>query len=372
MKVMHIITGLGSGGAENALLRLVSNSSGIFNHVIVSLGAESQLSKSFEATRCKVYYLNMKSGRFSIRKIRGLSQIISNEHPQIVQTWMYHSDFIGGLVGWFKKIPVIWSIRQDQPTIALNGLTTWMIAKCCALLSYFIPKVITCNSNRAIANHCSFGYARSKFFCIPNGFQDKLTSDTNNIQGIIRKDYELKESDVVIGHVARYHPVKNHLGFINAFKEIQPTHTALKAIMVGLNIDFSNAALFSEVPEVMKDRFVLLGARNDVASIYGMFDFFVMNSHAEAFPNVVAEAMLCGVPCIVTDVGDAAEIVGQTGWVIKPDNQAALVSALNDALGLSVEERKQKGDAARQRILSCYSIRNMVTQFELVWSKNIK
>lgn len=372
MKVLHVITGLGGGGAENALLRLVTNRSEGFSHVVICLSAVGELSKNFESAGIKVYYLNMKAGRFSISAIRRLTQIIKQEPPQVIQTWMYHADFIGGLVAKFKNVPVIWSIRQDSPTIALNGLLTCTIAKLCALLSYFVPKAIICNSNRSIQNHSRFGYSRKKFLFIPNGFEDILSGQENNIQNEITKNAGLKDTDCIVGHVARYHPVKNHLGFIEAFDKVQPSYPSLKAVMVGQNVTFDNAALFFGITDSGKEKLVLLGARKDVASIYRLFDFFVMNSHSEAFPNVVAEAMLRGVPCIVTDVGDAAEIVGQTGWVIQPDNTDSLVVVLNEVLALSNEEKQIRSVAARQRILECYSMKKMVARFEQVWTENIK
>lgn len=372
MKVLHVITGLGSGGAENALLRLITKTSSSITHVIVCLGGEDQLSSKFLSTGFPIYHLNMKSGQPSIAAVRKLITICKQEKPQAVQTWMYHSDLIGGLVAMIQKIPVVWSIRQDSPTVALNGLSTWLIAKCCALLSSLIPESITCNSNKAILNHVDFGYAENKFVCIPNGFEDNSGENINTVQDTIRHQSGIRKGDCIIGHVARFHPVKNHQGFLKAFEILQRQYPQVKAVMIGQNITNSNHSLLSGVSESVKGKLVLLGARSDVTSLYGLFDFFVMNSYSEAFPNVVAEAMLNGIPCIVTNVGDAAEIVGDTGWIIPVGDTALLSQALHEALQLSSEEKMKKGKEARQRILKEYSIQNMVTQFEAVWNNIIK
>jgi glycosyltransferase involved in cell wall biosynthesis len=366
MKIVHIITGLNQGGAEGALLRLVLGTKDPSKHHIVSLMDEGVHGVSLRGVGCSVHCLGMKKGHFSFRSLFYLRNILKQIKPDLVQTWMYHSDFLGGIAAKSLGLPVIWNIRQSGGSIGDLGLKTWMVAKACALTSNIIPvKIINC-SMRSIAIHKHFGYTNN-FAYIPNGLvTTPFFFEEDEIEKY-RSELIINAQDYVFGHVARFDKVKNHKGFLNAFDILTSKSKNIVAVMAGIGVLEQNKYFFSLCSNSIKSKLRLIGSRTDTVALFKMFDVFVLSSKNEAFPNVVAEAMLQGTPCIVTNVGDAAEIVGDTGWIVPPNNVTALANAMYHVSMLSKQELQQMGARARQRIIDNYSIERMVNEYERIW-----
>ncbi|CAK0741127.1 conserved hypothetical protein [Gammaproteobacteria bacterium] len=365
MKIVHIITGLGQGGAEGALHRLVQFSPNPTEHAIISLMNDGIHGEALRALGCTVHALNMRRGTFTLPAFFKLRKLIKMANPNVVQTWMYHSDLVGGLAARTLGLPVVWGIRRTDDSLLDLGISTWLIAKACVLLGD-IPQFIVSCSNRAIQNHRKFGYP-NRFIYIPNGFYAHELEQPANPEGFP----EIRPGQLVFGHVARLYPHKGHTLFLRAFRKIHEQNPDMLAVMVGSHI-LPDDAKFGHILQLYGDAGVIcLGSRKDVPALMRAFDFFVLSSLGEGFPNVVAEAMIQGTPCIVTDVGDAADIVGDTGWVISKKDPLLLAQAMMEAAQASPEELQRRGLAARQRIIERYSMQNMVQAFYSVWQQAI-
>jgi glycosyltransferase involved in cell wall biosynthesis len=358
--ILHIISSLNTGGAEIFLLRLISTLSD-FDHHVVSLTASSDkpLLKKFKARTRSLHFLDMKkTDVFNIKKIFGLRSIIRSVSPDILQTWMYHANLLGSLAAWGLKTPLIWNIRngalndqhpQKLPLTTLTGV----IVKAGALCSHYFPHNIIFNSFESADLHKKWGYYANKTLVIPNGFDTKTFKPNKNKRGALRKQWRMSDKDLVIGFVGRDHPQKDVSTFLTAAQFFLKNEPQARFVMCGKGFDKHNQKLVLLLKDLgISDRFLLLGRLDNIHEIYNGFDIFCSSSsYGEAFPNVLAEAMACGVPCVATEVGDARHILGSLGVLCSVKNPEKLAQALKEIL-----RRKIDAPSLRRRIIDHYSL----------------
>jgi glycosyltransferase involved in cell wall biosynthesis len=362
MKITHVITGLDQGGAEGALVRLICQGNNPEAHAVISLMDEGIHGAKLRASGARVLSLGARRGGFSISTFHRLIAEIRESKPDVVQTWMYHADLFGGLAAKQLGIPVVWGVRMSNNGIRDLGLKTWLVAKACALLSYVVPSCIVGCSHRAIALHRKFGYAH-RFLYIPNGF-------TLSAENILNAHSSVRRPPV-FGHAARFHPMKDHAGFLSAVSGLEAQGISCQLKMVGTGVSLTNPEYLILVPDNIRSRVSADGPCANMPAFYSGLDCFVMSSAwGEAFPNVVAEAMLAGLPCIVTDVGDAAEIVGDTGWVVPAKDPQKLAAAMRQAIAAMADTDAwaARKAAACARITNLYSMKKMQSRFEAAWT----
>jgi glycosyltransferase involved in cell wall biosynthesis len=361
VNIVHVITGLNQGGAEGALVRLVCHSFDPSSHTIISLMDDGIHGAALRASGAHVVTLGVRRGSFSISFFRHLIEAIQHANPNVVQTWMYHADFLGGLAAKQLGIPVVWGVRNSDISFTGLGLKTWLVAKSCALLSRMVPARIIGCSQRSIGLHRDFGYS-NRFVYIPNGFTLLAANALIAHSGVRRPP--------VFGHAARLHPIKGHADFLSALNTLKLQNLDFRARMAGTDVLSSNPEFFAMVPASVAEHIEAIGSQSDMPGFYMSCDVFVLSSHGEAFPNVVAEAMLAGLPCIVTDAGDAAEIVGDTGWVVPAKNPEALATAMHQAMVAmaDTEAWTARKAAACARITNLYSMDKMQSRFEAAWA----
>ena len=371
LRVCHVITGLGDGGAEAVLYRLCKHDQ-VNHHYVVSLSGSGKYGPMLEALNVSVTTLNMSPGRPSPLAFIRLLRSLSRQKPDVVQTWMYHGDLIGGLAARVAGIrSVVWGIRHSTLEPGSSKKTTIWIAKFLAKLSWWLPAKIVVCAQRAMDVHEGLGYDCSKMRFIPNGY------DLSDFQPELDLQSEMKASLLpnkcipLIGTVGRFDPQKDHANLLDALVILRDRGIAFRCVLVGTGLDSSNSQILGWITQRgLVDHVLLLGRRNDIPNIMNALDLHVLPSaFGEAFPNAVAEAMACGTPCVVTDVGDAAYIVGDTGWVVPPREPTALATAI--AMGL--EEMSDPVDAryrsfrARCRIEDNFDIERMITSYSSVW-----
>lgn len=363
--VLHVITGLERGGAEGALYRLCTHTPPDYPMMVVSLMGEGIYGAKLRASGVEVIALGMKSALSTPRVLWRLGRILRQRKPDLVQTWMCHADLIGGLAGRLLGVPVCWGIRLANLD---NGTkrSTKMVALVCGSFSGWVPvHAISC-SESAIPPHRDYGY-RVPIAVVPNGY-DLLQWRTASSNPMRREDVGLSESDVVVVHAARAHPQKDHASLARAFSAAYEGNPDLRLILCGTGLE-AESDYFKALPFSEEARKAVrpLGARDDLPRLWGTADFFVLSSVVEGFPNVVAEAMASGLPAIVTDVGDAALIVGNTGMVVPPAAPSALAAAILRMAAMPREERRELGLAAARRVEENYTIERMVEGFVSVW-----
>lgn len=369
MKVVHIITGLNDGGAEGVLFRLCLNSTNN-RHIVISLMDKGKYGPLLEDAGVSVYYLGMNPGRPSIKRFLKLVSLIRSEEPDAVQTWMYHADLFGGIAGRLVGVKnICWGIRNSNPRI--NSKSTFIVSKLCALLSSLIPKKIICCGHEAAKVHADIGYEIKKIEVIQNGYDFNEFSTNSEARKLKREVLGATENCFLIGIVARYNIQKDHDNFLRSFSILADQGLDVKAVLVGYGIDDSNAMLTSRIKELgIHDKVLLLGAQRNIPALMNAFDIHVISSVSEGFPNVVAEAMAVGTPCVVTDVGDAAEIVGDTGWVVPSRSSEKLSSAMmfayDEWLNYSDKWLKRK-ESSKIKSHNDYSLETMVVKYHCAW-----
>ena len=373
--ITHIITGLNTGGAETMLYKLLSNIDRTkFEPMVLSLTDIGSIGKKIEKLGISVKALDMKRGVPDPRYVFRLAAILKKEKPDLVQTWMYHADLIGGLAAKLvRNIPIVWNIRHSNLDPEGNKKTTILTAKACAKLSKTIPKKIICCSEASFKVHSELGYEEEKMIVIPNGFDLDTFKPDAEARYSVRRELRIPDDAAIIGMVARFDPQKDHKNLINAAGVLCRSNKNIHFILCGNGITNNNKQLANWIQEHnLQVNFHLLGRRADVARITAAFDIASSSSYGEGFPNVVGEAMSCEVPCVVTNVGDSAYIVGNTGIVVPPKNPLAMAKAWEKLIKLPAEERKILSKLARKRIEDNFEINSVVNQYEALYSQLFK
>jgi glycosyltransferase involved in cell wall biosynthesis len=376
VKVLHVITGLSTGGAEMMLYRLLGacNSNRI-SPAVISMTPPGPLEPRIADLGIPVDSLHMRRGVPDPRGIVQLAAKIRKFAPDVVQTWMYHSNLIGGLAAKLAGgPPVIWSIHngtQDRQMTSASGVWSNRI---CAMLSRVLPKKIICCSESAQTIHQSLGYATAKMCVIPNGFDLKQFKPASEARSALRAELGIKSSDSVAGLVGRFDPQKDHGTFVRASALLRERRKDLYFLLCGEGVTWTNTELRRWIEGAgMRDRFHLLGRRDDLPRITAGLDVSCLSSaYGEAFPLVVGEAMACGVPCVVTDVGDCAIIVGDTGVVTAPNDATGLARGIERILDMPDEDKRKLRESARRRIQENFSLERISSRYEELYEQVVQ
>lgn len=370
-KVVHVITGLNDGGAEAVLYRLC-NADPLNSHIVVSMMDDGKYGPLLREIGVEVQCLSMQPGRVSLSGIVRLYKLLKTQKPDVVQTWMYHADLIGGVVSRLAGIKnIFWGVHNSILESGKSKKTTIIVAKVCAKLSYFIPKRIIYCAQKSVDVHDAFGYDHDKMVVVNNGYDLSKFYMKGSYSNLLQRELGLSEKTPLIGLVGRYDPYKDHANLLNALRLLKKEKVDFNCVLVGKGVDNSNDTLVNLVNELELNHHVfLLGQRSDVPVVMNSIDLNVLSSTAEAFPNVLCEAMACSTPCVTTEVGDASLIVGDTGWVVEPKNPQALSEAIMNALDEKNNNPKawqaRKQDC-RNRIVENFSIDKMVEKYHQTW-----
>ncbi len=346
------------------LLRQINR--GEFESEVISLTTAGPVADKIKALGVPVTELGMKRGKFYTTALVKLTLILRERKPDLVQTWLYHSDLAGGISAKMAgNLRTFWSIRQSNIDIEHNKKSTVWAAKTCAKLSARLPEKIICCSHSALKTHVALGYDADKMLVIPNGFDLDAFQTEKDARNSVREELGLDEDIKLVGLVARFDPQKDHRNFIEAAAMVCKNDPGVHFLLCGEGISSDNTPLMQWIKKTgTENSFHLLGIRTDISRLLSSLDVSVSSSLGEGFPNVVGEAMSCAVPCVVTDVGDSALIVGDTGKIVPPRNPEALSSAITELLQATPGYRKTLGKQARMRIEEKFSIQSVAKRFE--------
>lgn len=367
--IVHIITGLSRGGAENALYRLLSQELNPARVRVVSLTDEGIFGERLRAMGIKVTCLHLHPRLPSVIKFVRLVYLLRRWRPRLVQTWMYHADLVGGVAGRLAGIPVCWGVRQSDFSVEHSKVATRLVAHICARVSGWVPSRIISCSQRAVEVHRALGYV-APFAVVHNGLDVMVWRPRPELRGRMRGRLGVPDDAFLFAHAGRADPQKNHSGLIEAFSSVQAACPNAWLLLCGSGLAPGDP-YFESLPFTAEARqqVIALGACDDLPELWQGADAFVLSSiFGEAFPNVVAEAMACGLPSIVTDVGDAAEIVGEEGIVVTAGDVRSLAQAMLKLLHMPILDRQKLGNRAFERIQSRFTLERMANGFRQVWN----
>lgn len=367
--IVHIITGLSRGGAENALYRLLSQEPNPSRVHVVSLTDGGIFGERLRILGIGVTCLHMHPRLPSPLKFFRLIRLLRKWQPRLVQTWMYHADLLGGLAAKAVNVPVCWGVRQTDLSAQHSKLLTRTVAYLCATTSGWVPSRIISCSQRGAEIHRALGYV-APFTVVANGLDVSAWRPEPELRAGTRERLGLPEEAFVFVHAGRADPQKDHASLARAFSQVHAKCPLAWLILCGTGLgrgDFYYKAL--PFTEEARQQVLPLGARDDLPDLWQAGDAFVLSSLGEGFPNVVAEAMACGLPCVVTDAGDAAEIVGNTGLVVPTCDEKALAKALLEMAHMPTFERLRMSTDARERIKTHFTLDRMVEGFRSVWDE---
>lgn len=366
-KIVYVTTDLRVGGAEAMLTRLAVAQPPLADDITVIslLPAEAHVER-LRAAGVTVIDLDFKSPRGLVSGLFRMAKLIAVGRPDIVQGWMYHGDLAAlialALSGRFRRTCLIWSIRCSDMDLRHYRLGLRLVVRACAMLSRW-PDLVTANSAAGLKHHLSLGYRPRRTEVVLNGIDiDEFKPDAA-ARAAVRREIGLPDDAIVLAHVARVDPMKDHGTFLAAMAKLPE----LRALLIGAGTEY--------LPDAAN--IIRLGRRSDVGRLLAASDIVLSSSRfGEGFSNALAEGMACGLPAISTDVGDAKLIVGDTGLVVPPENPAALATAINtlaqDLAREAETARAERRAKVRARIVENFTMDRAIQRYvELYASRGL-
>jgi len=373
IKVVFVTTDLELGGAEMMLLRLLSRiDRRKFEPTVISLGGSDELAEQIKVLGVVVHDIGIRTGAGIAVGTMRLCRYLHEIKPDIIQGWMVHGNLVAALGGVVTRIPVFWGVRHSRLDMLVERRSTVLLERLLALLSR-IPRRIIYNSQSGRIRHESLGYVSSRGIVVPNGFDLDRFKPDEVFRYEVRRELGIDPSCVVVGLFARFHPMKDHATLLDAVKMLRPNIPQLKVILAGEGCGAGNPELSKMIADRdLTDVVLLLGPRGDLERLTAAIDVAANSSRAvEGFSNVIGEAMAAGVPCVVTDVGDAALIVADNGEIVPPSDARAFSEALRRMILLGSDGRREMGAKARKRIVESFSIDTVTREYEILYGGDV-
>ena len=364
IKIAHISTGLDTGGAEVQLYRLLSAFDKTkFEMMVIGLDHDTYLADRMRELGLTVLTLDLKKSPHAIFKA---FKLLKEFNPDVIHGTLYEGGVVGTVFRRFlpKKPPVIWTIHDGLENYRKEPLRKQIQLRLWGLMSG-LPECLMYVSHLSCEQHLAWGFNNQKALVIPNGVDINRFQPDPAARKNIRESLNIPQDAFVIGITARFHPVKNHVGFINSAAILAKSHPETHFIMVGTNIDENNQELVELIKSHgLQDNIHMLGNREDIPDIVNAYDLAALTSFGEAFPLTLGEAMAVSVPCVATNVGDNEFIIKDTGRVVPAADDIAMANAWKEMLEMDKAEFKQLGEAALQRVLSKLAFSQQVKQHE--------
>jgi len=366
-RICHVITGLPRAGAQRVLVDLLAHHDrNAFDVRVVSLLPRDAMADDVESAGIPLWCADLALDPALPWKLAGLASHLFRARPEVVHTWMYHGDVVGGAVAKavHPETAVVWHLHHSTLETDRFKPTTRALASVAAPMSRIVPsRIIACaESSRRL--HVERGYDAAKMVVIRNGVDTERFRPRASGPRSLVAELGLTEPVELIGLAARAHPQKDHATFLAAARILATQRPDAHFVLCGAGVEPSNP-MFDGAPS---DRVHLLGERRDLDELLPQLDVFGLSSAAgEACSLVLLESMASGVPCVTTDVGDSADLVGSTGRVVPPVDPEALAKAWASLLSEPEPERRARGEAARRRAVETFGLPAVARAIEGVY-----
>lgn len=339
---------------------------------VVTLQDRGTVGAGIEKLDIPVHTLEIAGSLPGPRAVWRLQAHLKRAKPQLIQGWMYHGNLAALVAGLLAPghPPVVWGIRSTVYDFRVDGWITAAVVRLGAVLSRRAKRIVY-NSRIGASQHAELGYWSAQSLVIPNGFDTTVFSPSSQAGAAFRQRLGIRADAVLIGRVARYHPMKDYDTFLQSAAILSQDNPNTRFVLAGSGVDSTNASLVRQIGALGLENIVhAIGETRPINDMLSALDVACSSSaYGEGFPNVLGEAMSCGVPCVTTDVGDSAWIVGDCGLVVPPRDPQALAVALRTLIDAGTNGRKSMGANARARIVREFSLQNVTKQFEALYDE---
>lgn len=373
IRVTHIISGLGQGGAESVMYRLLCATQDQFQHEVISFGDLDDFGPRFQEAGIPVHALGLTRRTLLTQGKKSVLDVVQTSQPDVIQTWMYHANAFAGWwlyrAGYGDKI--IWNIRNSGMQRQEFSKISRLSIRLGAWLSRWVPSAIVSCAHSAVKQHQRLGFKGPNMQVIANGVDTEQWHPDEEAGQKKRTQLRIQPHMPVIGVVARWHALKDYPNLLAALAQVVKEYPNVRCLLIGSEVEQTNKSFMALLKQYeLLSNVLLLGQRDDVPEWMQAMDVFVLSSKAEGFPNVVCEAMASGVRCVVTDVGDAAYIVDEYGIVVAPEDADALAQGIRQALHeLGTDVHRQAVEQGPVRIASQFSLAQMVSAYTTLWQQ---
>ena len=372
MKILYIITNLSLGGAEVQLCKIAENLRNDHQIKVISLLSKGDVGNDLVKLGIDLTIINFNKISFFFSFFKLCASIIKFK-PDLVHTWMYHANLIGGLAAKISNVKkILWSIHHNDLSTVHNKLSTIFIAKAGACFSYLIPEKVICVSKDVVKKHIDFGYQEKKMIFIPNGIDVLEFSKIPNARQLLFNNFNFTDDAILIGFPSRFNPIKNHKGFFASIANIKrdSPNLNLQIILSGKNIDINNIELINLINTYNLAECVhLMGLINTMPLFMSSIDLLVNNSYSESFSLVLAEALSCETLCISTIEGDPESIIKGVGKHVPVGDISLLSNTIINMLNIETKEENKLKLKGRKKIISLYSLEIVLKNYKLLYSK---
>ncbi len=357
--IFFLIRSLNIGGTERQLVELVKGLDKNTYEITVGLFyVEGILREELIAIEGVKLLPLFKSGRWDFLRfgIRLLT-VLHRLKPDILYSFLPDANLVGLILGRLVRVKrVAWGVRASNMDVSRYDWLARTSLRLNAFLSRF-PDTIIANSFAGLRFHKDIGYKTKRLKVIPNGIDTKLFKPDHPSGFKLRDEWGTDEKTVLIGLVGRLDPMKDHTTFLRAVKIFDKEERSVRFACIGYGKEPYKSEIHSLCMTLgLNGSLIWAGERYDMTAVYNAMDIVTSSSSfGEGFSNVIGEAMACGVPCVVTDVGDSARIVGKTGIVVPPKDPQALADGWRSMLKRVNDKSYSIKEMARARIVSHYS-----------------
>ncbi len=360
MKVVFLIPALVYGGAERQLVVLAKGLHARGHKVVVApFYSGGPLEQELLEAGVRIRSLQ-KRGRWDVLPfLFRLARVMREERPKVLHSYL--TDLVTMILKpWFPSTKIVWGIRSSDMDLSQYDWIMRISYKLTFRLSRFADAVIA-NSRAGRDYHIAQGYPREKVAVIANGIDTRQFRPDPEARRYVRSGWGIRDHEQVVGIVGRLSPEKDHPTFLHAASLLAQERNHLRFVCVGEGpAEYRDSLRQLTRSLKLTDHVIWLDGRSDMPAVFNALDLLVSSSITEAFSNVIAEAMACGVACVVTNVGDSAWLVGNMGEVVPLRNPVALKNAMEKLL----DQRPHTPAQIRRRIVEEFSVEKLVAGTE--------
>jgi glycosyltransferase involved in cell wall biosynthesis len=364
--ILFLTRSLDRGGAERQLVALAKGLTSRGHAVVVAVFFTGGVYEA-ELAEAGVRVINLgKQGRWDILPFMNrLLRLLRQERPAVMHSYLAVPNILAtALKPLLRGTRIIWGVRASNVDLSNYD---WLSRFAYALerrLARFADRIVA-NSHAGMVYAVANGFPENKMVVIQNGIDTEYFRFDSEGRQQVRSEWGLGAGEILVGLVARLDPMKDHPTFLDAASRIARERHDVRFVCVGDGAAAYTAMLKQKAADLgLSGRLIWAGARDSMPAIYSALDIVTSSSFGEGFSNTIAEAMACGVPCVVTDVGDSADIVGNADCVVAPGDACALAAEIQYLTALPPEQRRALGKAGRARIVAEFGMDRLLQRTE--------